>query len=65
MKRMTKTLYVDKDSRDLISIKNGKVNIECGYLDFDADQLEELSSAAAAAAEELRAIFAAKEPAAA
>lgn len=56
MKRTTKTLYVDSKNRDLISIKDGNVSIECAYQTFSADQLEELSSAASAAAEELRSL---------
>lgn len=56
MQRIHKTVFTDDKGSDLISIKNGKASIECGYSSFDADRLEELASAASAAAEELRAV---------
>jgi hypothetical protein len=55
MKRESKTVFTADAGYDLLSIKNGKVSIECGYRNFDADMLDELVSAASAAAEELRA----------
>src|SRR5574337_1170890 len=54
MKRIAKTLYVDSNNRDLISLKGTVVNIECAYRNFTPDELDELASAASAAAEELR-----------
>ena len=56
MKRTHKIVFTDDKGSTLISIQNGKAGIECGYSSFDADRLEELASAASAAAEELRSL---------
>jgi hypothetical protein len=54
MKRAQKTVFTDDKGRELISIKDCKVSIECGYRNFTPDELDELASAASAAADELR-----------
>lgn len=60
MKRISKTVYIDDKGRELVTIKDGKALIERAYSACTADELDELASAASAAAEELRNLAAAE-----
>lgn len=54
MKRTTKTVYASDEGRELITLKEDKASVlVCGCT---ADELDQLASACAAAAEELRSL---------
>lgn len=56
MKRIMKAAYVSDEGKELLTVRNGKVSIECAYATFDPKMLRELSTACAAAAEELESL---------
>jgi hypothetical protein len=55
MQRTNKVIYSDDKGRELLSLKDGKAYFERGYSGYTADELDDLASVCAAAAEELRA----------
>lgn len=57
MIRTSKIVYADDEGRELLTLKDGKADIvsRITYAGLDADTLDQLAMACAAAAEELRA----------
>lgn len=61
MKRESEPVYRTDEGKKLLTIRGCMATLEIGYSPVDADTLDELATAASAAADELRAAAAAAQ----